>query len=51
MVITMWTTKYRNRNEFMAYFLDEQQYVDAVFIQMIMFNFGIWLDVESLLAE
>jgi len=50
MVITMndWITKYRNRDEFLTWFMDEQEYVDAMFIQMIMFNFGVWLDMEEL---
>ena len=51
MVITMmneWTTKYLNRDEFLTWFLSEQEYVDAMFIQMIMFNFGVWLDMDEL---
>lgn len=52
MVITMtWMTKYSNRNEFLSYFTDEQDYIDAMFIQMIMFNFGVWLDVSVLHSD
>jgi len=52
MVITMnWMTRYYNRDEFLTWFLCEQEYVDAMFIQMIMFNFGVWLDMDELHAE
>jgi len=47
-VITMWTTKYHTREDFLAYFLDEQEYVDAMFIQIIALNYGIWLSKDSL---
>lgn len=52
MVTTMsWTTKYMNRLEFMAHFHVEQDYVDAMFVQMILFNYGVWLDVDSLYQD
>lgn len=51
-VTTMnWTTKYHTRLEFMAYFLDEQEYIDAMFIQIIMENFGVWLTTDQLYKE
>lgn len=53
MVITMantiWYTKYRNRAEFMAGFNTEQDYVDAMFAMLIMFNYGVWLDPSDML--
>ncbi len=33
----------------MAAFDTEQDYVDAMFIMMIMFNYGVWLDADNLL--
>lgn len=50
MMNTVWYTKYRNRPEFMAVFDTEQAYIDAMFVQMIMFNFGVWLDTNELLS-
>jgi len=50
-MIVMWTEKYHNRNEFMAYFLTEQEYVDAMFTLIIMENFGIWLDATKLCRD
>jgi hypothetical protein len=47
MVIPMqktWHTRYNNVTEFLAYFESEQDYVDAMFIHMIMWNYGIYLD-------
>jgi len=32
----------------MAHFNSEQEFVDAMFIQMIMFNYGVWLDTDKL---
>ena len=50
MVITMntWMMKYNNVPEFLSYFDSEQDFVDAIFIQIVMFNFGVWLDYEQL---
>lgn len=51
MVIMMtnnWYSKYRNRPEFMANFDSEQEYVDAMFIMIVMFNFGIYIDPTRL---
>jgi hypothetical protein len=33
---------------FLADFNDEQEYIDAMFILIIMENFGVWLDIEKL---
>lgn len=46
MVIPMntWMTKYNNVTDFLSFFENEQDYVDAMFTQMIMFNFGIYID-------
>jgi hypothetical protein len=38
-----------NRLEFLAYFDSEQEYVDAMFAMIIMYNFGVWLDTEDML--
>ena len=53
MVITMhrWMTKYQNRDEFLTWFLHEQEYVDAMFVQIVMFNFGVWLETDQLYDE
>lgn len=51
MVITMtnsWHQKYRNRDEFLSWFLHEQEYVDAMFAQIVMFNFGVWINTEEM---
>lgn len=48
-VITMnWTRKYCNREEFMAYFLTEQEYVDAMFAMIVMYNFGVCIMPEEM---
>jgi hypothetical protein len=46
-VIAMWTTKY-HAHEFMTQFTTEQEFIDAMFIMIILFNYGIWLDAETL---
>lgn len=43
-----WYNKYRNRPEFMANFDSEQDYVDAMFIMIVMFNYGTWLHKDEL---
>lgn len=48
---TGWHMRYRNRDEFLSWFLTEQEYVDAMFIQMIMFNFGVWLEADELMSD
>lgn len=51
MVITMnntWMTKYMNREEFLSWFNDEQEYVDAMFAQIVMFNFGVFIDATMM---
>lgn len=51
MVITMtnsWHRKYRNHDEFLSWFLHEQEYVDAMFAQIVMFNFGVWVNTEDM---
>jgi len=50
MVITMnWYTRYHNRPEFMSHFDSEQEYVDAMFAMIVMFNFGVWLEPYDML--
>jgi len=46
---TQWYTKYQQRDEFLSWFTTEQEYIDAMFALMIMYNFGIWLDPEDML--
>lgn len=43
-----WMSKYINRDEFLTWFLDEQEYVDAMFVQIVMFNFGEWINTNDL---
>lgn len=52
MVITMntWMTKYTVPAEFLSYFESEQDFVDAIFIQIVMYNFGVWIDIDQLRA-
>lgn len=54
MVITMqktWHTKYTNVKEFLSFFENEQDYVDAMFVQIVMFNFGVYHDASTLRHE
>ena len=45
MVIPMtWHTRYKYGTEFLTHFDDEQDFIDAMFIHMIMWNFGVYLD-------
>ncbi len=47
MVIPMqktWHTRYNNVTEFLSHFESEQDYVDAMFVHMIMWNYGIYMD-------
>lgn len=48
MIMMNWMTKYHNRTEFLTWFLSEQEYVDAMFVQMIAYNFGVWLSLDEL---
>ena len=51
-VITMnWTTKYQMPLLFLAEFETEQEYIDAMFIMIIMFNYGVWLYPHQLLER
>lgn len=53
MVITMkntWHTKYMNRTEFLSWFDSEQEYVDAMFALIVMYNYGVWLADTDMLA-
>ena len=44
----MWQLHYHNRPEFLGYFVDEQDYVDAMFILIIYQNFGVLLRQDML---
>ena len=46
MVIPMntWMTRYNNITDFLSFFDSEQDYVDAMFVHMIMYNYGIYMD-------
>lgn len=46
MVIPMntWMEKYQNHPDFMSFFESEQDYIDAMFCHMIMWNFGVFID-------
>ncbi len=46
-----WYNKYRNRPEFMDNFESEQDYVDAMFIMIVMFNFGRYMRPDELRDE
>jgi len=48
-VITMeWYTKYHTRHEFLTWFLTEQEYIDAEFRMIVMFNFGVWMNTSEM---
>jgi hypothetical protein len=50
MVIAMnWQTKYTTRIDFMNLFDNEQDFIDAMFMQIVMFNFGVFLNTEDLI--
>ena len=46
--VMAWMTKYSNITEFLSFFTDEQDYVDAMFVQIVMFNFGVYMDQSML---
>lgn len=48
METNMWQLQYHNRPEFLDYFEDEQDYVDAMFILIIYQNFGVLLRRDML---
>lgn len=45
-----WHSKYRNRAEFLSWFDTEQEYVDAMFALIVMYNYGVWIDSRAMLA-
>lgn len=51
MVITMWATKYHTNVNFISWFLTEQEYIDAEFVFIVMYNFGIVLAPDELHRE
>lgn len=46
-----WTIKYHQRDEFTNWFDSEQDFIDALFILIIMENWGIWLDKDKLYKD
>jgi hypothetical protein len=50
MVITTmeWLKEYHTREEFLSWFETEQEYIDAEFIMIVMFNFGVWISKTDL---
>jgi len=49
--INMWQLNYHNRPDFLDYFEDEQDYVDAMFILIVYQNFGILLRQDMLMQD
>ena len=45
-----WYSKYHMPNEFLAWFETEQEYIDAMFVLIIIANYGQWVESESLLV-
>ena len=43
-----WITKYHTHPMFLAHFDTEQEFVDAMFIQIVMFNYSVWLKPDKL---
>lgn len=50
-VMNIWMMKYHNRVEFLSWFDDEQEYIDAMFVMIVMFNFGVYLEPSKLRSE
>lgn len=51
-VITMtWHTKYHTREDFLYWFLTEQEYIDAEFRVIIAYNFGVWVTDDEMHRE
>ena len=51
MVITMnWHNKYHMPDVFLAWFETEQEFIDAMFVLIIMANYGQWVEPENLLT-
>ena len=42
-----WAEKYTNRKDFLSLFDNEQDYVDFMFTQIIMLNFGVYCKPEQ----
>jgi hypothetical protein len=36
---------------FLAHFDTEQEFVDAMFAMIVLYNYGVWLDTEKLYAK
>lgn len=52
MVIPMtWHTRYKYGTEFLTHFDNEQDFIDAMFIHMIMWNFGVYMDHTMLYRD
>jgi hypothetical protein len=45
-----WYTKYHMPEVFLAWFETEQEYIDAMFVLIIMANYGQWVEPENLLV-
>jgi hypothetical protein len=44
-----WHKNWNNISKFLSLFDSEQDYVDAMFVHMIMFNFGVYMDHTMLM--
>jgi len=43
-----WYSKYNIASDFLSFFNDEQDFVDAMFVQIVMYNFGVYHDASTL---
>ena len=46
-----WHTKYHCHQDFLSYFEYEQDYIDAMFSHIVMYNFGEFIDKTMMLNE
>ena len=44
-----WMSKYQNHPDLLACFTYEQDYVDAMFVQIVMYNFSVYIKTTDLL--
>lgn len=47
----MWQMNWLIVDEFMWQFASEQDYVDAMFTQIVLLNFGVWVSTEDALSQ
>lgn len=46
----MWHSKYNMPDYFLSWFETEQEYIDAMFALIVMYNYGEWIELDNLLV-